>query len=235
MPVLVMKFGGTSVADLSRIENAAKKVQAEVDAVVVALKSRTLPPHEAVAQSLEALRWLQAQQVEQVYFKYCSTFDSWYRGDVRGNIGPVTEALMTALGCSLTIATPAFPDNQRTVFNGHLFVGDVLLSESGMKDHPLTPMNDANLVRVMQAQCQRPVGLVDYRVVAQGADAIRARLDLLRAQGVAVAVVDVNDLGRVKVLASSPGCDEALLQRALRPNPAGNANERTPLVLVRPS
>ena len=97
---------------------------------------------------------------------------------------------MTALGCSLTIATPAFPDNQRTVFQGHLFVGDVLLSESGMKDHPLTPMNDANLVRVMQAQCQRPVGLVDYRVMAQGADAIRARLDQLRAQGVAVAVVD---------------------------------------------
>ena len=165
-------------------------LQAQVDAVVVALKSRTLPPDEAVAQSLAALRWLQAQHVEQVYFKYCSTFDSWYRGDVRGNIGPVTEALMTALGCSLTIATPAFPDNQRTVFQGHLFVGDVLLSESGMKDHPLTPMNDANLVRVMQAQCQRPVGLVDYRVVAQGADAIRARLDLLRAQGVAVAVVD---------------------------------------------
>ncbi len=165
-------------------------LQAQVDAVVVALKSRTLPPDEAVAQSLAALRWLQAQHVEQVYFKYCSTFDSWYRGDVRGNIGPVTEALMAALGCNLTIATPAFPDNQRTVFKGHLFVGDVLLSDSGMKDHPLTPMNDANLVRVLQAQCQRPVGLVDYRVMAQGADAIRTRLDQLRRDGVAVAVVD---------------------------------------------
>ena len=165
-------------------------LQVQVDAVVVALKSRTLPPDEAVAQSLAALRWLQAQHVEQVYFKYCSTFDSWYRGDVRGNIGPVTEALMAALGCNLTIATPAFPDNQRTVFKGHLFVGDVLLSDSGMKDHPLTPMNDANLVRVLQAQCQRPVGLVDYRVMAQGADAIRTRLDQLRRDGVAVAVVD---------------------------------------------
>ncbi len=165
-------------------------LQAQVDAVVVALKSRTLPPDEAVAQSLAALRWLQAQHVEQVYFKYCSTFDSWYRGDVRGNIGPVTEALMAALGCNLTIATPAFPDNQRTVFKGHLFVGDVLLSDSGMKDHPLTPMNDANLVRVLQAQCQRPVGLVDYRVMAQGADAIRTRLDQLRRDGMAVAVVD---------------------------------------------
>jgi uncharacterized protein YgbK (DUF1537 family) len=168
----------------------AEPLQVEVDAVVVALKSRTIAPQEAVAQSLLALRWLQSQQVEQVYFKYCSTFDSWYRGDVRGNIGPVTEALMQALGCEFTIATPAFPDNQRTVFKGHLFVGDVLLSDSGMKDHPLTPMNDANLVRVMQAQCQRPVGLVDYRVMAQGASAIRARLDHLRSEGVAVAVVD---------------------------------------------
>ena len=165
-------------------------LQVEVDAVVVALKSRTIAPQEAVAQSLQALRWLQAQQVEQVYFKYCSTFDSWYRGDVRGNIGPVTEALMQALGCDFTIATPAFPDNQRTVFKGHLFVGDVLLSDSGMKDHPLTPMNDAHLVRVMQAQCQRPVGLVDYRVMAQGPTAIRARFDQLRGEGVAVAVVD---------------------------------------------
>ena len=168
----------------------AEPLQVEVDAVVVALKSRTVPPDEAVAQSLEALRWLQAQHVEQVYFKYCSTFDSWYRGDVRGNIGPVTEALMQALGCGFTIATPAFPDNQRTVFKGHLFVGDVLLSDSGMKDHPLTPMNDANLVRVMQAQCQRRVGLVDYRVMAQGADAIRTRFEQLRQDGVGVAVVD---------------------------------------------
>ena len=168
----------------------AEPLQVEVDAVVVALKSRIIAPQEAVAQSLQALRWLQSQQVEQVYFKYCSTFDSWYRGDVRGNIGPVTEALMQALGCEFTIATPAFPDNQRTVFKGHLFVGDVLLSDSGMKDHPLTPMNDANLVRVMQAQCQRPVGLVDYRVMAQGASAIRARLDHLRSEGVAVAVLD---------------------------------------------
>ena len=165
-------------------------LQVDVDAVVVALKSRTLPPAQAVEQSLQALRWLQAQQVEQVYFKYCSTFDSWYRGDVRGNIGPVTEALMQALGCDFTIATPAFPDNQRTVFKGHLFVGDVLLSDSGMKDHPLTPMNDASLVRVMQAQCQRVVGLVDHRVMAQGEKAIRARFEQLRADGVGVAIVD---------------------------------------------
>ena len=168
----------------------AQALQADVDAVVVALKSRTLPPEEAVAQSLQALAWLKAQGVQQVYFKYCSTFDSWYRGDQRGNIGPVSEALMAALGSDFTIATPAFPDNQRTVFKGYLFVGDGLLSESGMKDHPLTPMNDANLVRVLQAQCQHPVGLIDHKTVAQGAEAIRARIQALRADGVRLAVVD---------------------------------------------
>ena len=168
----------------------AQALHADVDAVVVALKSRTLPPAEAVAQSLQALAWLKAQGVQQVYFKYCSTFDSWYRGDVRGNIGPVSEALMAALDTDFTIATPAFPDNQRTVFKGYLFVGDGLLSESGMKDHPLTPMNDANLVRVLQAQCQQRVGLIDHKTVAQGAEAIRARIQALRAEGVRLAVVD---------------------------------------------
>ena len=114
------------------------------DAVVIALKSRTVPAQEAVSQSLAALAWLRAQGAKQIYFKYCSTFDS----TASGNIGPVTEALMDALGADFSIATPAFPDNGRTVFKGHLFVGDVLLHESGMQNHPLTPMNDANLVRV---------------------------------------------------------------------------------------
>ncbi len=163
---------------------------ADCNAVVVALKSRTISPADAVQQSLQALAWLQAQQVEQVYFKYCSTFDSWYSGDVRGNIGPVTEALMDALSCPFTIATPAFPDNQRTVFKGHLFVGDVLLSESGMKNHPLTPMRDANLVNVLQAQCQRKVGLIDFKTLALGATAVTARIAKLQAQGVSIAVVD---------------------------------------------
>lgn len=164
----------------------AQPLDTEADAVVVALKSRTLPVKEAIAQSLAALQWLQAQGAQQIYFKYCSTFDS----TAQGNIGPVTEALMAALGSDFTIATPAFPDNQRTVFKGHLFVGDVLLSESGMQNHPLTPMTDANLVRVLQAQCQGTVGLIDYKVVAQGEAAIRERIAQLRAQGVAVAVVD---------------------------------------------
>ena len=163
---------------------------ADCNAVVVALKSRTIAPADAVKQSLQALAWLQKQQVQQVYFKYCSTFDSWYSGDIRGNIGPVTEALMDALNCPFTIATPAFPDNHRTVFKGHLFVGDTLLSDSGMKNHPLTPMRDANLVLVMQAQCQRKVGLIDFKTVALGADAVIARIAELQAQGVAIAVVD---------------------------------------------
>jgi uncharacterized protein YgbK (DUF1537 family) len=162
----------------------------DADAVVVALKSRTVPVADAVAQSLAALRWLQAQGAEQIYFKYCSTFDS----TEQGNIGPVTEALMDALadqpGADFSIATPAFPDNQRTVFKGHLFVGDVLLQESGMQNHPLTPMTDANLVRVLQAQCQRRVGLIDYKVVALGPQAIQSRIAQLREQGVGLAVVD---------------------------------------------
>ncbi len=159
---------------------------AEVDAVVVALKSRTIAPAEAVAQSLAALAWLRAQGAQQIYFKYCSTFDS----TPQGNIGPVTEALMDALGTDFTIATPAFPDNKRTVFKGYLFAGDVLLNESGMQHHPLTPMTDANLVRVLQAQSRRKVGLIDHTVVARGADAVRERIAALRAEGVGIAVVD---------------------------------------------
>ena len=163
---------------------------ADVDAVVVALKSRTVPKAEAITQSLAALKWLQAQGAEgrspQIYFKYCSTFDS----TPDGNIGPVTEALMDALGCDFTIATPAFPDNGRTVFKGYLFAGNVLLNESGMQNHPLTPMQDANLVRVMQAQTQRQVGLIDYKTVAQGASVIRERISALRSEGVGVAIVD---------------------------------------------
>jgi uncharacterized protein YgbK (DUF1537 family) len=168
----------------------------DVDAVVVALKSRTVPAGEAVAQSLAALRWLQGEGAGQVYFKYCSTFDS----TPAGNIGPVTEALMDALQCDFTIACPAFPENGRTVFKGYLFAGDVPLHESGMRDHPLTPMTDANLVRVLQAQCTRKVGLIDYRVVAQGAAAIAQRIAALRREGIAIAVVDAISDGDLRRL-----------------------------------
>jgi 3-dehydrotetronate 4-kinase len=161
-------------------------VPLEVDAIVVALKTRSIPAAEAIAQSLEALTWLRAQGAEQIYFKYCSTFDS----TAQGNIGPVAQALMQALNTAFCIATPAFPDNQRTVFKGHLFVGDMLLSDSGMRQHPITPMTDANLVRVLQAQSTCPVGLIDYKTVAAGAVAIRARMVQLQSDGVGMAIVD---------------------------------------------
>ena len=161
-------------------------LRSDVDVVVIALKSRTIPVADAVAQSLAALHWLQAQGAKQIYFKYCSTFDS----TSEGNIGPVTEALMQAMGTNFTIATPAFPDNGRTVFKGHLFVGDVLLNESGMQHHPLTPMTDPNLVRVMQSQCASSVGLIDFKTVAQGQAAILSRIDVLKSQGCRIAIVD---------------------------------------------
>jgi uncharacterized protein YgbK (DUF1537 family) len=161
-------------------------LSAPVDAVVVSLKSRTIAPAQAVAQSLQALEWLQKQGARQIYFKYCSTFDS----TPDGNIGPVIDALMAALKTDFTIATPAFPDVGRTVFKGYLFVGDVLLHESGMQDHPLTPMKDPNLVRVLSPQTTRKVGLIDHGVVAQGTAAIQQRIAALKQQGVGVAIVD---------------------------------------------
>ncbi|MEV4334554.1 3-oxo-tetronate kinase [Streptomyces sp. NPDC049597] len=173
----------------------------DADAVVVALKSRTVPAGEAVEASLLALAWLRSAGAEQIYFKYCSTFDS----TPAGNIGPVTEALMDALGTDFSIATPAFPDNGRTVFKGHLFVGDVLLSESGMRHHPLTPMTDSNLVSVLGAQTTRRVGLIDHTVVARGTEAIRDRVEELRKEGFGIAVADAvsnDDLLRLGAAAS---------------------------------
>ncbi|HET8747074.1 MAG TPA: 3-oxo-tetronate kinase [Ramlibacter sp.] len=158
----------------------------QADAVVVALKSRTIAPAEAVAQSLAAWDWLRAAGARQCYFKYCSTFDS----TPQGNIGPVTQALLARTGGDFTIACPAFPENGRTIYRGHLFVGDQLLSESGMRHHPLTPMTDANLVRVLQAQTQLRVGLLGHEATGAGAEAVRERMAALRAEGVAVAVAD---------------------------------------------
>lgn len=158
----------------------------DADAVVVALKSRTIAPADAVAQSLAALAWLREAGCRQFYFKYCSTFDS----TDRGNIGPVTDALMDALGTDFTIACPAFPAAGRTIFRGHLFVGDLLLSDSGMRDHPLTPMTDANLVRVLQRQSAKKVGLLRYDTLAQGVEASRTAIAKLRADGVGIAIVD---------------------------------------------
>jgi len=158
----------------------------DVDAIVIALKSRTTPAEDAVAESLAALRWLQQAACRQFYFKYCSTFDS----TEKGNIGPVAEALMKALGSGFTIACPAFPVNGRTIYKGHLFVGDLLLSDSGMRHHPLTPMSDASLVRVLQSQIEGKVGLAEHSTVLKGEEAVRTRFKALEAEGCNFAVVD---------------------------------------------
>jgi len=158
----------------------------DVDAIVVALKSRTIPAHDAIAQSRDALAWLRAAGARQIFFKYCSTFDS----TDAGNIGPVADALLDALGAGFTLACPAFPETGRAVFQGHLFVGDLLLSDSPMRDHPLTPMRDANLVRVLQRQTPHPVGLVPFATVEAGAASIADRFAALAAAGVRHAIVD---------------------------------------------
>ena len=156
------------------------------DAAVIALKSRSNPAGVGVRMSLEALEWLKRAGVQQFYFKYCSTFDS----TDAGNIGPVADALLGALNESFTVACPAFPTNGRTVYEGHLFVRGELLSESSMRHHPLTPMTDASLVRVLQRQTRGRVGLISYSVVERGADAIWAEMRSLEAQGYRYAIVD---------------------------------------------
>ncbi|MDQ0009189.1 uncharacterized protein YgbK (DUF1537 family) [Luteibacter jiangsuensis] len=170
----------------------------DVDAVVVALKSRSIAAAEAVRQSLDAERWLRARGASHVLFKVCSTFDS----TARGNIGPVTDALAERTG-AMPLVCPAFPRNRRTVYQGHLFVGGDRLDESPLKDHPVTPMRDSSLVRLMATQSRRPVALLPLAVVRDGDDAVRAELVRLRVQGVgsviadAVFDTDLEVLGRV--------------------------------------
>lgn len=159
---------------------------ADVQAGVVALKSRSIAPAEAVRQSLEALAWLQAQGCEQIFFKYCSTFDS----TAQGNIGPVADALADALDAHKIIVCPAFPGAGRSVYQGYLFVKDALLNESGMENHPLTPMKDANLRRLMAAQSVNTVGHVPADAVFDGADAIAGKLEDEHAAGHRMIVVD---------------------------------------------
>ncbi|MFC3996277.1 3-oxo-tetronate kinase [Nocardiopsis sediminis] len=168
----------------------------EAEAVVIALKSRTLPTQEAVALSLAAQRALTAAGVPRTYVKYCSTFDS----TAEGNIGPVTEALLAATGAGAALACPAAPANGRTVYRGHLFVGDVPLAESPMRHHPLTPMTDSDVTRLLARQTAEPVALLSRPHVATGADAARARLAELRAEGARHVVADAVDEGDLDVL-----------------------------------
>src|SRR3954454_11111222 len=158
----------------------------DVDAVVVALKSRTAPVGDAVAESRAALAWLRDLGARQFFFKYCSTFDS----TPQGNIGPVADALLDALGGDITVVCPAYPTNGRTVYQGHLFVGDRLLSESSMARHPLTPMTDSDLVRVLGRQTVRRVALVALDAVRTS---LTQRLAELRREGVAYAIADATE------------------------------------------
>ncbi|MBF4102188.1 four-carbon acid sugar kinase family protein [Gallibacterium anatis] len=207
--VIADDFTGASDIASFLVENGLRTVQMngvpqtaleqETDAIVISLKSRSNPVQEAVQQSLEALHWLQNNGATQFYFKYCSTFDS----TVQGNIGPVTDALLDALGEKFTIITPALPVNGRTIFNGYLFVGQVLLNESGMQNHPITPMTDANLMRLMDRQAQGKTGLVPYADVIKGADNVKRCFQQLQQQGFRYAVVDAVDNSQLAVLAEA--------------------------------
>ncbi len=171
----------------------------DADAVVIALKSRSIPAERAVEQSVAAAQALRAAGAEQVLFKYCSTFDS----TDDGNIGPVAEALMHVMGGDLTIACPSFPEAGRTTYRGHLFVGDLLLSDSPLKDHPLNPMHDANLVRVLGRQTDLPIGLVPIGVIRKGAAAIRTHFAKERADGKRILIVDTLENEDLHVIAAA--------------------------------
>jgi uncharacterized protein YgbK (DUF1537 family) len=158
----------------------------DADAIVIALKSRSTPSRDAVRMSLAALEWLKQAGARQFYFKYCSTFDS----TDAGNIGPVADALLDTLLEPFTIACPAFPANARTIYQGYLYAGGTLLSESSMRNHPLTPMTDSSLVRVLQRQTLGRVGLIPFSTVDRGSDAIAASMSALQAQGYRYAIVD---------------------------------------------
>ena len=178
--------GGLKTIQLLGIPRKSDVVPS-VDAVIIALKTRTIPVEEAIEQSLRALNWLKSAGAEKFFFKYCSTFDS----TDDGNIGPVIDALMADLETPFTIACPAFPETERTIFKGHLFVGDKLLSDSPMRYHPLTPMTDSNLVSTLSRQTSQKVGLVRYTDILGGPSEIRKAFDQLRKEDVAIAITDV--------------------------------------------
>ncbi len=158
----------------------------EVDAVVVSLKSRSIEAAEAVTKSRAAESWLRGRGAGHVLFKICSTFDS----TDAGNIGPVMDALRADSGDAIVLVTPAFPETGRTIYQGNLFVGAVPLNESPLKDHPLNPMHDSNLVRVLARQSQTKIGLVELAILTQGPDAVRKKLADLIGQGVGAVIVD---------------------------------------------
>ncbi|MDC9589381.1 four-carbon acid sugar kinase family protein [Xenorhabdus sp. XENO-10] len=183
-----MVQSGWKVTQLLGVPDENTSVPDDVDAVVISLKSRSCPADEAVKQSLKSCQWLQHKAgCRQLFFKYCSTFDS----TSEGNIGPVIDALMDELQTNISLICPALPINGRTVLNGNLFVHGQLLNESGMQYHPVTPMKDSNLLRLIEQQAKGEAGLVDLHCVHQGKEAICYQLESLRQRGIRYAVVDV--------------------------------------------
>jgi len=231
--------GATDLASLLRRERFSvvqtlglpKAPLPQVDALVVSLKIRTAPVAEAVAAACAAAAALTAAGAAPIYFKYCSTFDS----TPEGNIGPVTDALLDELGSAVTVACPAYPSMRRTVYHGHLFVGDALLSDSPMRDHPLTPMTDANLCRVLARQSRSDVTLVPLEAVEQGAAAVADRLMRLDAARRHIAIVDavfdrhVDTLGfacKQLPLVTGGAALGAALARTVLPSASSTAGQR---------
>ena len=178
--------GGMCVVQMLGIPSAAELAQIDADAVVVALKTRSIPRESAVSQSLDGLAALRELGIDRFFFKYCSTFDS----TEQGNIGPVAEALMDVLDVPQTIFCPAFPRNGRTVYHGHLFVNGRLLCESGMEQHPLNPMTDANLVRFLARQASSQVGLLSHDMFSDDPDHLVRELRTLADAGARLVITD---------------------------------------------
>lgn len=196
---------GMTTVQFTSPEDLPEHLDDRVDAAVISLKTRSIPSAEAVAQSLKALAALNSHGAEQIIFKYCSTFDS----TAEGNIGPVTDALLDAMGEEFTVLAPALPVNGRTVYQGHLFVHDQPLDESGMRDHPVTPMTDSSLVRLMQAQARGRAVVLPYATVEAGPEAVRQALEDARASGARYAVPDTVEMRHLETLG------EALTQMPL--------------------
>ncbi len=201
----LVRNGMRTIQTVCGVPDAAWLARLDAEAIVVALKSRTIDSAQAVKDSLASLEVLRSVGCEQYFFKYCSTFDS----TAAGNIGPVAEALAARLDAKSVIFCPAFPQNGRTVFKGYLFAGDVLLNESGMQDHPLTPMTDANLVRVLSAQTSQRVGLVGYDVVQSGVQAVRDAFAEAQANQQNFLIVDAIDDADLRIIGEA--CEHSAL------------------------
>ncbi|EMX9179350.1 four-carbon acid sugar kinase family protein [Citrobacter sedlakii] len=191
---------GWRVALLPGMPDAALPWNEEVDAIVISLKSRSLPADQAIDQSLRCWQWLHnTAGARQIYFKYCSTFDS----TPAGNIGPVSDALMEAMHAPYIVHCPALPQNGRTVIHGYLFVNGVLLNESGMEKHPLNPMTDANLIRLLTAQTASAVGRIDLRTIQKGVEAVTHALERCQSEGVRHVIADTFSEADLQTLAQA--------------------------------